>query len=448
MKYFHYLLVPLFALFFSPVFAQTPAGLQGEFIPIISDAWVVNSDDSLTTVIDQGQIMEDGTFVSRSESVDIPMTEVADAYRASAFPEPSFVCNSIGGKLSSNGYQMACEGGSLKLLYDAPAEDPQDSIEGSCSIGGAMTMGACRGSIEDNYGQAWENWTFQSWQCNSDYNLVAIVVEDGGSVQGGGSFSSTETPFPSCVNNEDPFGQPDPEDKGPPAYPFVSDEDLTKEVHIEAAGVHKPPFEDETNGSGNPDVPAIRGRTIAANNDWANNYTGGGASGIPTAQGFSAGTAPTGFDQGGYGTTDDGTGGTGGTGGEGGTGGTGGEGDGTVVVEGDGSGNVTVTVNVDGGIDCETNPNALACQDVTQTWDQTGFPDEPVVPQELDAGFNLETIRSVNSCPQPDQMNLAGMTLAIDLQPFCNGLVYISPIFKMLFAFMALGILTGGMRSS
>lgn len=423
------------ALLFSFVVFKSVAVLQLPMLAYNINFAIVETDRSITIETPIGTTDQDGNFFSTNSEFSIPAAEIDALYRDQGSNPDSFVCGAIVGA-TSKGFPMLCEDGEIKLsVPENYGDDPNELIAGTCN--GVITgsnLSACM-AINKDLGPP-ENSDPKAI-CNATGQYLISWLRFGGpQTTVSGSFAPT-TP---CISGEEIPETPDP-DPPIPADPRPEQDDLLDAVHSAAAGPDLTAFGDPTTQNPiNNAIPAVASAVQAAQIFLSANYSTGQTS-APAGFTFETG-APTAFTIAGSPSE----GGGGGSGPD--TGGSGA----TVTVEGEGTGTVTVNVTTgDAVFDCAANPDILACQIIEEDipLDFT-VPANPFdgVPVEFDIPMDFSISPSSGSCPQPNAIQLGQIVLQVDLAPFCNGLVYISPVIKVLFALSALLILTGGMRGN
>lgn len=407
----------------------------------ISDA-VLNGDGGFSLDMRFGKQFDDGTFVSKDTVLTVGPADVASAHKAeAAADENSFVCGAVAqGVAAASGQLMQCMDGSIQVPEaDDPRSDSDkaaDAATGTCGNLGAMTAGACGQALLDKRNESWwtgyEHGNLQSF-CHSSPTVMRFLSNlPGGSPSNLGNFIAY-APIQKC--NENPTSQYEP--PPPTIDTTVTDDDINTAVAQAASGPHVRAFQASTPPSGgsggvNNQQPQIKLAAAAVEQE----FNDSGASPSSPPSGFSVVTAPTDFSEQAGDAEEPSTGGSGSGSGSG------SGGDGPVTV------NVEVDVVVEGTSFCDETPNALMCTELDLDPDLTGLEPIPLETQVTDVTFELVPLQTNNTCPNPDSINVQGMELNIDLQSFCDGLVYVSPLIKLLFAFSALLIVAGATRST
>jgi hypothetical protein len=405
----------------------------------ISDA-IVNGDGGFSLDMRFGKQFDDGSFVTNDTVLTIGPADVASAHKAeAAADENSFVCGAVAqGVAAASGQLMQCMDGSIQV----PEPDDErldsdkdvDAAEGTCNNLGPMSAGACGQALLDRRNEGFPNPDYQHGDlqsyCHSNGSVLRFLSNlPYSSPQNLGNFNSNQ-PMAKCTENSTSRYYPPP----PPTDTTVTDEDINTAVAQAASGPHVRAFQASSppsGGSGGVNNQQANVKLAAASIEQEFNANGGSPQNLPA--GFSVGTAPTDFDEQAGDAQEPNTG----TGSGSGTGG-----DGPVTV------NVEVDVVVEGTNFCDETPNALMCIELDLDPDLTGLEPIPLETQVTDVTFELVPLQTNNTCPNPDSINVQGMELNIDLQSFCDGLVFVSPLIKLLFAFSALLIVAGATRST
>jgi hypothetical protein len=407
----------------------------------ISDA-IINGDGGYMLDMKFGKQFDDGTFVSNDTVLTIGPADVAAEHKAEAAEdESSFVCGAVAdGVAAASGQAMQCMDGSIQVPQPdderLDSDKDTDSYGGTCaSLGAGFTAGSCGAALLERANLYYPTVGYQFGEMQSKCHNSGTVLRfhanlPYSSPQTMGNFTSL-TPIQKCVENPNAaYVPPIPE-----IDTTVTDEDINTAVAQAASGPHVRAFQASSPPSGGSGgVNNQQAQIKLAGQAIEQEFNDSGASPSAPPAGFSIATAPSDFSEQAGDSEVPSTGGSGSGSGSG-------SGGGDVTV------NVEVDVTVEGSNFCEDNPNVLMCADIDLDPDLTGFEEIPIQSEVRDIAFDVVVLQTNNTCPNPDTLTVGSLDVQINMQPFCDGLVYISPLVRLIFAFSALMIVTGGTRS-